>query len=136
MISKRTVYLIIGEDETMDNQKKERTILESAIIRNIGHLVIVIMTSLLKTLDNQKKERTILESAIIGNVGHLVIVIITSLLMTFLGQFSSLSFYNVFRSLILVLVFILTLFMWFNIGLSVTKNNKSNIYFKGIITAI
>lgn len=84
----------------------------------------------------QKQDNSIVESAIIGNLGHIIIVLIVSLLMSFIAQFKALSFYNFTRTTLLVLIFILTLFFWFNIGIKSTKKEKDNYKFIGFITAI
>lgn len=87
-------------------------------------------------MNTQKKDNAIVESAILGNIGHIIIVLIVSLLMSFIAQFKALSFYDFTRMVLLVLIFILTLFFWFTIGMRATKKEKNNYKMIGFITAI
>lgn len=87
-------------------------------------------------MNEEKKNIRIVESAVIGNIGHIIIVLITGLVMNFIGQFSPLKIYNGIKIVLLAIIFILTLFYWFFIGMRSTKNQRENIRVAGIVTAI
>lgn len=83
-----------------------------------------------------KENNTIVKFATIGNIGHIMMVFITIFAVNLLEALKPLNIYNGIRSIILVLIFFLTLFFWFYIGVLSTKNNKENIYRTGILTGL
>ena len=68
------------------------------------------------------KNNRMVESAVIGNIGHIIIGLITGGIMNFLGQFCALNFYSGSKIVFLAVIFILTLFFWFYMGIHATKS--------------
>ncbi len=82
------------------------------------------------------KNNRMVESAVIGNIGHIIIGLITGGIMNFLGQFRALNFYSGSKIVFLAVIFILTLFFWFYMGIHATKYQRGNRVVTGVLTAI
>ena len=89
-----------------------------------------------RILSEQGKKDKIVESAVLGNIGHIIIVLITGRIMRFLDQFNALSMYHGSKIVFLAIIFILTLFFWFLIGMRSTKNQRDHLWVHGIATAV